>query len=347
MTVRATMVQERARRGSVTRRCCAAALVLWLVACASPVVAPISAAPQRSGEPIEVPASSAEGFHFPYLLLMPGHAASAPFLLVESNNTQTLSDDLGVHRAAALRTITGASVGSDLARRLGLPLLVPIFPRPESAPLMYTHALDRDTLLLESGPLRRLDLQLLAMVDDAREKLLAQGLTVSSQILLSGFSASGTFAQRFTLLHPTRVRAAAYGGINGVLTLPLERHDGRELPYPVGVQDLPELTGAPFASQAWALVPQYVYMGAKDNNDAVAFADGYSAEERRTIHELLGERMMPERWQAVQALYRASGARVEFRTYADRGHGTDGAMHQDIEQFFRGVLSGPSATSVE
>lgn len=328
------------------RGCCARLLlsVVCLLACSSSVPEPTGRAPERAGEPIEVPAASEAGFHFPYLLVLPeqGERAPSPFLLVEPNNTAALADDLNIHRAAALRTATGPSVGSDLARRLQVPLLVPIFPRPESAPLTYTHALDRDTLLIDSGPLQRLDLQLLAMVKDARAKLADLGRAVGSQILLNGFSASGTFAQRFTLLHPTRVRAAAYGGINGVLTLPLESHEGRGLPYPVGIQDLAQLTGAPFSAQAWALVPQLVYMGERDDNDAVAFDDGYAPEERRAVHELLGSRMLPDRWQAVRALYRASGAHVEFRTYPDLGHGTNPGVHEDIAAFFRTVMSGGS-----
>lgn len=297
-----------------------------------------------SSEPIEVPASAAAGFEFPYLLLLP-RAASAPpppFLLVEPNNTGVVSDDFEVHRKAAIALAQGASVGGFVAPYLGVPLLVPIFPRPASAPLTYTHALDRDTVLIGEGPLRRLDLQLIAMIDDARSRLGALGIAVDRQVLLNGFSASGTFVNRFTLLHPERVRGVACGGINGILMLPLASSGGLDLPYPLGTRDITEFGGTSFSLAAWQRVPQLVYMGASDTNDAVAFDDGYSPEERRTVHAVLGARMQPERWAAARAMYRASGANVTFRTYPGIGHGTDGVINTQVAEFFRAVMSSPN-----
>lgn len=295
----------------------------------------------RPNAPIEVEASIAGGFQFPYIIVLPMdvHRPSPPFLLVEPNNTGVVTDDLERHHEAALRTATVSSVGNSVARSLNVPFLVPIFPRPASQSLTYTHALDRDTLLIDEGPLQRLDLQLIHMIDDARARLATMGVTVHEQILLNGFSASGTFANRFTAMHPNRVRAVACGGINGILTLPLASREGIGLPYPIGVSDLLELTGEAFALEAWRRVPQFVYMGADDSNDAVAFDDGYSAEERAAVHAVLGARMQPDRWASVQAVYRDSNADVTFRTYEGIGHGTNGAMNQDVGAFFLSVVN--------
>jgi pimeloyl-ACP methyl ester carboxylesterase len=91
------------------------------------------------------------------------------------------------------------------------PLLIPVFDRPESIPTIYTHALDSDTMALTSGPLARVDLQLLAMVDHAGSILSSAGISTEDDILLFGFSVSGTFANRFAALHPRRVHAVASG----------------------------------------------------------------------------------------------------------------------------------------
>lgn len=311
------------------------ALLLGCAGAVAPHEAPSSA---RAGGVIEVPAAG-EAFHHPYFLLPPMDAQrrSPPFLLVETNNGG-VTEDHEAQRDAALRTATESSVGHAVARLLNVPLLVPVFPRPASAPLTYTHALDRDTLLIGKGPLRRLDLQLIAMIEDARAKLAAMGMDVDARVLVNGFSASGTFGNRFALLHPTRVRAVACGGINGILTLPLPSSGGVGLPYPIGIADLAELSGAAFELEAWREVRQLVYMGANDDNDAVSFDDGYSDDDRRAVYTVLGERMQPDRWEAVQAIYRASGANVVFRTYPDVGHQTTGAMHRDVEEFFGGVI---------
>lgn len=309
-----------------------------LLGCAGAVAPHESPSAARAGGVIEVPAAG-DGFHYPYFLVPPMDAQrkSPPFLLVETNNGGVTDDHEG-QRESALRTATESSVGNAVARLLNVPLLVPVFPRPASAPSTYTHALDRDTLLIGEGPLRRLDLQLIAMIEDARAKLAAMGMDVDARVLVNGFSASGTFANRFVLLHPTRVRAVACGGINGILMLPLPNSNGVDLPYPLGVADFAELSGAAFELAAWREVRQLVYMGANDDNDSVSFDDGYSDDDRRAVYAVLGERMQPDRWEAVQAIYRASGANAVFRTYPGVGHQTTGAMHRDVGQFFREVV---------
>ena len=289
---------------------------------------------------VEVAASPADGFHHPYFLRLPATmAGGTSYLLVEPNNTGAVSDNPAVHRAAALRTASGRSVGGPVAEALRAPLLVPVFPRPAQLHQTYTHALDRDTLLVQKGPLQRLDLQLLAMVADARKRLRARNLSLHDRILLIGFSASGSFVNRFTALHPDRVQAVAAGGVNGVLILPAAKSGDHELPFPLGTKDLRTFTGASFQATRWKQVPQFLFLGADDNNDAVAFDDGYSRLERQTVHAVLGQRMQPDRWRKAQALYRAAGANVQFRTYPGVGHGTNGAIHRELIEFFRAASS--------
>ena len=51
--------------------------------------------------------------------------------------------------------------------------------------------------------------------DDARGRLRAHGTPTDPRVLLQGFSASAMFANRFTVLHPQRVRAATIGSPGG------------------------------------------------------------------------------------------------------------------------------------
>ena len=222
---------------------------------------------------------------------------------------------------------------------LGLPLLVPVFPRPATEWEYYTHALDSDTMRLDRGPMQRLDLQLLAMIADARSRLAALGFAVPEKVLLTGFSASGSFVNRFTALHPDRVLAVAGGGLNGTLIVPRREVDGLTLPYPIGVADLAERSGAAFDLTAWKKVPQRYYMGAADDNDAVQYDDAYTPAEKAIVDRALGAKMQPDRWERCQALYRESGADVSFRTYAHAGHFTDGPINAEIVEFFREELA--------
>jgi hypothetical protein len=80
--------------------------------------------------------------------------------------------------------------------------------------------LNRRTLATPDKRLHRIDLQLLAMIDDARRRLGARDMPVREEVLMTGFSASGAFVNRFVVLHPARVMAAAAGAVNGMLMLP-------------------------------------------------------------------------------------------------------------------------------
>lgn len=285
-----------------------------------------------------VAAAPEKGFHYPYLLVVPAPpaagAASAGILLVEPNNTGKVSDDFIVHLSAA-RELADRALGGYLARELGLPLLVPVFPRPEKQWELYTHQLDRDTMLVADGLLRRVDLQLLAMIDDARARLGTAGWKLPEKVLLTGFSASGSFVNRFTALHPERVEAVAAGGLNGNLILPLAALGGRDLPFPLGIADLASVAGHAFDAAAWKRVPQFLYMGALDDNDAVQYDDGYTAAEKAIVDAVIGAKMQPDRWQHCQRLYRDAGATVEFRTYDGVGHFTTSRVNEEIRDFFR------------
>ena len=306
-----------------------AALLLFLTGCASsPPPAPLPV-----DGTLVVDAAPEKGFSFPYLLRIP-KTAGASYLLVEPNNTGKVADDFSVHEQAA-HELSRRAVGAYVSTRLQLPLLVPVFPRREKEWQIYTHMLDRDVMTLSDGPLRRLDLQLLAMIDDAQSRLAAFGRPVEKKVLLTGFSASGTFANRFTLMHPERVRAVATGGLNGLLMIPAPTLDSVALPYPLGLSDFERITGSRFDEDAWRRVPQFIYMGAKDDNDAVQFDDGYSADEKALVFRTLGETMQPDRWQRVQEIYRQSGANATFRTYPHMGHGTDRQINDEITEFFR------------
>jgi hypothetical protein len=143
------------------------------------------------------------GFNFPYYVYIPARTRlnTQLHLLVETNNSG-LNDTLEFHDKEAAKAAKRNSLGSSIARRLRVPYLVPVFPRTQKEWKVYTHAIDRDAMLIKGGENKRLDLQLIAMIEDAGKVLAALGITINKKVLLNGFSASGTFANRFTCIHP-------------------------------------------------------------------------------------------------------------------------------------------------
>lgn len=294
----------------------------------------------NGAQALEIPAAPSKGFNFPYLLFLPPNVGDKqfPYLLVEPNNSGVVSDDLDSQRLPALDLAAVNSDGNAVALKLGAPFLVPIFPRPSlGSSNLYTHALSRPTILVAGGPLKRIDQQLAAMIDDARKRLAAQRHPVEKKVLLEGFSASGMFISRFTFLHPEMVAAAAFGGVNSFIMLPTRTIRGHRLNYPLGINDYLEIAGHKFDRRAFDSVPQFAFMGENDSNDAVQFDDAYSPKDRKLIFSSLGQQM-PQRWLSVQRIYRAHHADVEFMTFPNIGHGTDGRIHTAVADFFTSAV---------
>ncbi len=280
------------------------------------------------------------GFFNDYLLFIPkGTALNRPtFLLVEPNNTGSITDDMTVHRRAAMDLASKSSVGNNVSTELRLPLLVPIFPRPSSKPLVYTHALDRDAMLETDRELHRLDLQLLQMIDDAQKRLYGLKILTDPQVFMSGFSASGSFVNRFSLLHPGRIKALAIGGFNGELMLPQPTIENVPLNYPLGINDFGQLFGQAFRKKQYQAIEQWIYMGALDDNDAVQYDDAYSTDERQIINTHLGATVQPRFVRCMQ-LYNENGISAVFNTYQSVGHWTTSEINLAVIHFFKRQLA--------
>ncbi|MBL9141994.1 MAG: hypothetical protein JNK53_09030 [Phycisphaerae bacterium] len=290
------------------------------------------------------------GFHAPYFLYVPpgararGTDGGRMTLLVQPNNSGINSDDAQVHEDDAWWTAFGRA---RLADELGVALLVPAFVRPAADWQIYTHALDRDSLTTNRPDLARPDLQLIAMVDDARAALAAEGCAVDERFLLQGFSASGMFANRFAALHPNRVKAVAAGSPGGWPIAPVSSWNGQTLAYPAGVADIADFTGKPFDAAAFCAIPQLVVMGDLDDNDSVDFRDGWDEFEATQVDELFGVTPLA-RWDAAKAIYRAARANAMFLLVPGVGHDRR-ALQEHSTRFFLDVLAAerPVAHNVE
>jgi len=163
-------------------------------------------------------------------------------------------------------------------------------------------------------------------------------------VLLSGFSANGMFADRFTALHPEKVLGAAVGSPGGWPIAPVAVHGGVVLRYPVGVADLEELTGRVFDPAAYAKVPVLVYLGDQDTNDSLQFGDGYDTEDKELVELVFGATPV-ERWEDSEAIRKAAGAKATFRLYPGVGHEVTGEMEKEVEKFLAGVLAEARSTA--
>lgn len=292
-----------------------------------------------------VEASPEDGFNYPFYYYAPTREddGSEVPILVEPNNTGTSTDDFQRHEERARELISEGGFSRSISENLGVPMLVPVFPRPRSEPVdwrHYTHQLDRDTLKISSGPLERIDLQLLNMVEHAQEELRGQNHPVSDDILLNGFSASGNFVDRFTVLHPERVISVTAGGLNGMTILPLSEMKGRTLDYHVGIADVESITGSAVDLDALNDVNQLLYMGSEDGNDTIPYDDAWTSDElRETALAVYGNDMITERFPTCQSAYERAGVTAQFRVYEGAAH-TPRPAREDIVEFHRRSIQG-------
>jgi hypothetical protein len=238
---------------------------------------------------IVVKANPEKGFHFPYLLKTSKKTVDANYIVVESNNTGSGNSIKGMTSKAkkSLNWVLGASI----SKKLKYPMLMPVFPFGTSALMQnkyYFPQLDSDVLKIDKDKYRRIDLQLIAMIDDAREKLLKENnQNINEKVIMVGFSSSSLFSARFTFLHPDRVSVAIGGGIGGLLPVPADKINGIEAIYPIGTYDFENITGTKFNLEEYKKTPQFYYQGTKDkSNPFRRGAEDLTDEEYKIVKKL-------------------------------------------------------------
>jgi predicted esterase len=285
---------------------------------------------------IKIEADSSKGFAYPYYLYVPGALREEKAktgthnLLVVPNNTGTVDDDLGVHEQNVKKKMGQVEMAFG---NLNVPVLMPVFPRPKTDWKIYTHALDRDSLLTDKTEYKRFDLQLAAMIRDARERLAKENIKTDERVLMYGYSAAGMFVNRFAFLHPDLVKAVAVGSPGGWAIAPVEKFGGKTLRYPIGTGDFKSVAGKKLDQKALRKVAFFVFLGDKDENDSLVFSDGYEDEDKNLVFEFFGKTPV-ERWEISRKLYAENKLQAEFKLYPDTAHKVTPAMIADIQAFF-------------
>ena len=283
----------------------------------------------------KIEANPNKGFDYPYYLYVPKKLHEAKLrkqthtILVIPNNTGKIDDDFGIHEADVKKRIMQNGA---IASLLDVAILMPVFPRPKTDWRIYTHALDRDALLTDKKEYRRFDLQLIRMIDDARSRLTKEKLKFDKRVLITGFSASGMFANRFTFLHPTRVKAAAIGSPGGWAIAPANSYKEKSLRYPIGTNDFKIVSGKKLDLENLRKVPLFIFLGDKDENDSVVFADSYEDEDKNLIFAVFG-RTPVERWEISKTLYGQNKLNATFKLYPNVKHAVTTEMRDDILNF--------------
>lgn len=177
-----------------------------------------------------------------------------------------------------------------IANKLGTPLVYPAFDRPANT---SAQGLTRGSMLTKNDRISRLDLQFIAMIEDAKKFLFDSfDMSFDFKFLLAGYSMSGSFAMYFTFMHPELVQAAAYGGVSCWHMLPYTvAGKSTKLIYPVGVSDLESITGKDFDRDLYLSVPKLYFEGEADKSDITQFSGLFPDTMQTWFYRYFGSKL--------------------------------------------------------
>ena len=273
-----------------------------------------------SGEVLTFPANPSKGFNWGYAIYIPADLDTSKKtpLLFTMNNSGT-AKDIAEMEKKTINHITNNGVIYKIPDALKVPMLVPFVLRAETGNL-YSHEFNRVTFLTQDEKYKRLDLQILAMIKDARKQLKKYDIQTHKKVLVAGYSAAGAFGERFTFLHPDNVLAAAIGG-NVYPTFPLEEQNGTPLLFPVGAYDVKQVTGKPFNKKKWLQVPILHTNGAVDYNDPLPWDDVMRPEDQELMLKVYGYGTTTmERWEYARKVLAETAPNIQTHTYPNMEH---------------------------
>lgn len=148
---------------------------------------------------------------------------------------------------------------------------------------------------------------LMSFVDNLQREA---GVIPRERLLLFGFSRGAGVIDRFAILHPDRVAAAAALS-SGAYTLPATHdEEGQKLAFPFGIADLAAHAGQPFNARAFAATRWFVGVGESDN----------VAQEVPQAWTPSSGPTRVDRAQRFSATLHSTGAEVTLRIFPKAGH---------------------------
>mgnify|MGYP004560149449 FL=1 len=263
----------------------------------------------------------------PFILITPSHLENGQTLVMESNNLETNNKELLLKQAL--------NTGKELNDILNgsNPILIPILPS-ESPTAPYYQQLS--TECFENG--KRPDLDIVEVINKAKEIMDKEyGTKVTDKIFLNGYSSSGCFAQRFSLIHPELIDTACIGGSSGSIPIP-----NTGLDYPLGIKNYEELFGKSFNIEEYRKITFDYYVGSleceiksltrtdEDGNlapmhDMSYFNRSVPSDIGRVQRKNLGQDMF-ERAEKTVDILKNMGINISHRIIPNRTHNNKEAI---------------------
>ncbi len=236
----------------------------------------------NGGYKVTVDSNPDLGFNYPYLLFIPFSVNKNSTIIVNGSNSINSTpilkeEDRNTKIQEAVDDVKKLFLREQIYKlneqTSNYPILYPLFPRLRyHGKTFFNHMLSsnsifnkKDENILKKLGIYRCDRQVIKMIEHAKALLKQYNLNIDDKVIMSGFSASAKFANRFTLLHPEIVKYVIAGGLDGTITLPLNELNNEKLLWPVGIGNAEEIND--FKIQVYKTVPQFYFMGIQDTKN--------------------------------------------------------------------------------
>jgi hypothetical protein len=183
----------------------------------------------------------------------------------------------------------------------------------------------------------RVDLQFIAMIEDAKSRLNNGAYTIADGVHYDGGSSAAYFIEKIAPLHPEYINAYSFGA-NGLAFLPFEEltddipvhgsPDRTIIPYPIGAGNLEELTGEAFNKEAWMDIEQFRWIGGEDQDpedpkNHIHKRFRGNGEIDQVVEEIFGTLQVDDRFETSREIYDHLDVPATFRKFEGQPHAPD------------------------
>jgi|GEM_PF-6440298 len=202
---------------------------------------------------------------------------------------------------------------------------------------------------IDNARRERVDLQLIAMIEDAKSRLDDGTYTIADGIHYDGGSSAAYFIEKIAPLHPEHINAYSFGA-NGHAFLPFEEltddipihgdPDRTTIPWPIGTGNLEELTGEQFNKDAWMDIEQFRWIGGDDQDpddpeNHVHKRFRGDDEIDQVVEEIFGTLQVDDRFETSSEIYDYLDVPATFRKFEGQPHAPDWEYRVEAAEFHK------------
>lgn len=156
----------------------------------------------------------------------------------------------------------------------------------------------------------------------------------NTKFIAGGVSAGANMANRFSILHPKNVKGLALM-LAGDFIYPSMNLEEIDLKYPFGLEDIFRLKNIEVNLSTYRNIPQFVFVGEKDNNlenDPLPFELNNDKRKIAEMRDLLGKTLL-ERTKHYASFLKTNGYSVTLSICKEIGHRINNHAFEDLRNW--------------